>query len=86
MTAPRMADTRRCPFCEQWVPMPARFAHKAFNAHKAHCITSHECTTECSTPASTATVKRADLFGNVIDTHQTEAELNGFRPTQGALL
>ena len=34
----------------------------------------------------TATVKRADLWGNVTDTHQTEAELNGFRASQGALL
>lgn len=33
-----------------------------------------------------ATVKRADIFGNVIDTHATEAELNGWRPSQGALL
>ena len=33
----------------------------------------------------TPTVKRADLFGNVSDTYQTEAELNGIRQTQGGL-
>ena len=32
------------------------------------------------------TVQRATLWDGVIDTHQTEAELNGFRATQGALL
>jgi len=37
-------------------------------------------------PAGGTTVKRPDLFGNVHDTYQTEAELNGFRPTQGDLL
>ena len=32
------------------------------------------------------TIKRPDLWGNVTGTHQTEAELNGFRASQGALL
>lgn len=32
------------------------------------------------------TVKRASLWGGVQDTYRTEAELNGFRPSQGALL
>ena len=32
------------------------------------------------------TVKRATLFDGVLDTYQTETELNGFRETQGALL
>jgi hypothetical protein len=32
------------------------------------------------------TVKRVDLFGNVIDTGRTEAELNGFWAEQGQLL
>lgn len=32
------------------------------------------------------TVKRIDIFGVVHDTHATEAELNGWRPSQGALL
>ena len=36
--------------------------------------------------AETATVKRASLFDGVIDTYQTETELNGHRATQGALL
>lgn len=31
-------------------------------------------------------VKRATLFDGVVDSYQTEAELNGFRATQGALL
>jgi hypothetical protein len=35
--------------------------------------------------AKVATVKRCDLFGNVIDTYQTEAELNGWRPVNGRL-
>ena len=43
----------------------------------------HECR---ATLATIATVKHADLWGNVMDTHQTEAELNGFRASQGALL
>lgn len=33
-----------------------------------------------------STVKRATLWDGVTDTHQTEAELNGWRATQGALL
>jgi hypothetical protein len=37
-------------------------------------------------PTGVPTVKRADLFGNVVDTHKTEAELNGFRATQGKLV
>ena len=32
------------------------------------------------------TVKRVDIFGTVIDTYQTEAELNGFRAKQGRLI
>lgn len=32
------------------------------------------------------TVKRPDLFGHVHDTYATETELNGFKPTQGALI
>lgn len=31
------------------------------------------------------TVKKVDLFGTVHDTYQTEAELNGWRPTQAPL-
>ena len=37
------------------------------------------------TPPETETVKRADLFGNITDSHQTEAELNGWRESQGTL-
>ena len=36
--------------------------------------------------ASLETVTKPDLFGNVHDTFQTEAELNGFSPSQGPLL
>lgn len=32
------------------------------------------------------TVKRPDLFGNVTDTYATEAELNGWKPSQGKLI
>lgn len=32
------------------------------------------------------TVKRASLWDGVVDTFATEAELNGFRPSQGGLL
>lgn len=32
------------------------------------------------------TVKRVDLFGNVIDTYATEGELNGWREQQSALV
>ena len=35
---------------------------------------------------SAMTIKRADLWGNVIDTFATETELNGWRASQGALL
>ncbi len=31
------------------------------------------------------TVKRADLFGNVTNTHQTEGEVNGWRERQYVL-
>ena len=34
----------------------------------------------------TETVKRASLWDGVQDTYRTESELNGFRPTQGALI
>jgi len=33
-----------------------------------------------------ATVKRIDLWGNVIDTFKTEGEANGWTPDQGRLL
>lgn len=36
--------------------------------------------------AKAATVKRATLWNGVVDTFQTEAELNGFRASQGMLL
>lgn len=32
------------------------------------------------------TIKRIPLWGNVLDTYRTEAELNGFRPEQGRML
>ena len=37
-------------------------------------------------PYQPATVKRATLFDGVVDTFQTEAELNGWRPSQGRML
>ncbi|MGD9934802.1 MAG: hypothetical protein AB7T37_13955 [Dehalococcoidia bacterium] len=37
-------------------------------------------------PCQPATVHRATLWDGVVDTFQTEAELNGYRPAQGALL
>jgi len=40
---------------------------------------------KCETCRSKPTVKKLDIFGNVIDTFQTEGELNGWRPTQGSL-
>ena len=33
-----------------------------------------------------ATVRRATLFDGVLDTFQTETELNGWRPSQGRML
>ena len=36
-------------------------------------------------PRKPSTVHRADLFGNVANTRQTEAELNGWRETQAQL-
>lgn len=41
---------------------------------------------EICAPGKVATVKRATLFDGVVDTFQTEAELNGFRASQGMLL
>ena len=35
--------------------------------------------------AENATVKRVDLFGNIVDTFQTEGELNGWHATQAPL-
>jgi len=35
--------------------------------------------------AENATVKRVDLFGTVVDTFQTEGELNGWHATQAQL-
>lgn len=37
-------------------------------------------------PSPAPTVKRATLWDGVADTFQTEAEMNGFRATQGRLL
>lgn len=37
-------------------------------------------------PHEPETVKRATLWGDVHDTHQTETELNGWRERQGRLL
>lgn len=37
-------------------------------------------------PAEGPTVKRASLWDGVVDTHATETELNGWRPSQGVLL
>lgn len=151
----RIADTRQCPYCRQWIPMPLRRQREAFEAHKhachektypawyAHADTrqyfeahklncpevqykgspgdhrnpeeprADDCETcgmehlppmespfhEVTDPDERAfmdgvaerleaamTIKRADLWGNITDTHQTEAELNGFRASQGALL
>jgi len=60
----------------------------------ADCYAERFCA-ECGEPMSVApgrackpaaTVKRATLFDGIVDTYQTETELNGFRPTQGAML
>ena len=40
----------------------------------------------CPKCAIPTTVKRATLFDGVIDSYRTESELNGWKPTQGALL
>lgn len=41
---------------------------------------------ECPGYAIPETVKRASLWDGIIETYQTETEMNGFRATQGALL
>ena len=153
--ATRIADTRQCPICRQWIEMPIRYARRYFELHTSSCrvvragvvdppacsychepiaypMAGHTCrdgdgrpyppVNDCGAPEpetirqwcpehnlwcpfkgsdhqpedgktyrttmdiKRATIKRADLWGNVTDTHQTEAELNGFRATQGALL
>jgi hypothetical protein len=37
MTAARMPDTRQCPYCRGWIPIPSRHAHAVFEAHKLAC-------------------------------------------------
>lgn len=32
-----MNDTKRCPYCRQWIAMPLRRQREAFNAHRAAC-------------------------------------------------
>ena len=105
----RIADTRQCPYCRQWIPMPLRRQREAFEAHKLRCyfdlpdevpgapkypesltVTDPDERAFMDTVAdrleAAMTIKRPDLWGNVTATHQTEAELNGFRASQGALL
>ena len=103
----RIADTRQCPYCRQWIAMPARRQREAFNAHKlgcreiagvlernpatphyapGHCRDCNDETARRDAEADRPTVKRPDLFGNVIDSYRTESELNGWKATQGALL
>jgi len=87
----RIAGTRQCPYCRQWIPMPAHNTRRYFEAHKLNCPEvqykgspgDHRNPDE---PRADETIKRADLWGNVTDTHQTETELNGHRASQGALL
>jgi hypothetical protein len=104
MSADRQPNTIRCPFCEQWIEQPLRFARRAFDEHKRTCAANPAAVAKArplrerlegdnpSAPCGTAhhpreaTVQRADLFGNIIDTHQTESELNGWKPKQGVLL
>lgn len=90
----RIANAQQCPYCRQWITLPLRRARAAFDAHKRQCQTpaeraaaNHDRTeTIAALTEAAATVKRASLWDGVQDTHQTEAELNGFRATQGALL
>lgn len=56
----RIADTRQCPYCRQWITIPLHRGRAAFERH----ISQHRVDRAC-----------ADLLGNVTDTHQTEAEL-----------
>ncbi len=41
---------------------------------------------EAALDTKPATVQRVDLFGNMTDTFQTEAELNGHKASQGRLI
>ncbi|MBA2708307.1 MAG: hypothetical protein H0U59_10950 [Gemmatimonadaceae bacterium] len=43
-------------------------------------------TAETSSAQHGPTVKRVTLFGDVLDTYQTESELNGWRPQQRRML
>jgi hypothetical protein len=91
-----MSNTIRCPFCEQWIAQPLRFARRAFEAHKRTCASNPAIVAKAQPLRERlegtayhpreATVQRAALFGNVTDTHQTESELNGWKPRQGVLL
>ncbi len=60
--------------------------HPFYHRHPSGCLDC-ECTWHwvATTEARTETVKRASLWHGVQDTYRTESELNGFRPTQGAL-
>lgn len=94
MSAPTMPDTRRCPLCRTWIPMGIRHQRQTLNAHIKACrdFADEKRRDDASDAgrweAYTApeTVKRITLDGAVIDTYQTEGELNGWKPKQGALL
>lgn len=79
--APGVRDTWRCPHGCGWLELPGR---EARNRHLAE----HKRTDDGAKVSrrDDETVKRASLWDGVLDTYQTEGELNGWRPKQGALL
>lgn len=66
------------------IPIP-RFAGPDSNQKHTHRAPAG-CPPDEPLIADEPTVKRLDMFGAVTDTHQTETELNGWKPTQCKLL
>ncbi len=60
--------------------------NSARSSHPERPVTCSDCLDTVQPSDRGATVKRVDLFGNVTDTFQTEAELNGHKATQGRLI
>lgn len=85
-TDPRLAVD--CPHCQQPAGSPCLrpSGHPASEPHREREQLAVDRAFMSMCAAAPETVKRADLFGNVIDTHATEAELNGWRASQGQLL
>lgn len=73
-----------CPVCREWVALPLRRQQEFRETHKRRC--GEQASRRPGENRESATVKKSSLWDGVFDTYQTEGELNGWRPSQGALL